>query len=311
MTPQFQSIYRPFTTLLVSILLTTLGGGCGVKQIAVSSIADSLAGTGDVFAADDDPQLIRDAAPFSLKLMESVLAETPKHKGLLTATSSSFTQYAYAFLVQDADELETKDIAAANAMRDRARKLLIRARNYGLRGLDVSVPGFSQQLHRNPKATVAMAKKDDVLLLYWTASAWAAAIAISKTDPDLVGDQTIVEAMIDRALELDETFQAGAIHSLLISYEPARQGVTTTPESRARKHFDRAVELSGGEMAAPYLALAEAVSIQKQNRKEFESLLNQAIAIDVIKKPQWRLANLIMQRRAKWLLARTSELFVE
>jgi hypothetical protein len=117
--------------------------------------------------------------------------------------------------------------------------------------------------------------------------------------------------MIDRALELDESYQYGAIHSLLISYEPSRLGATTTPEVRARKHFERAVELSGGMQAAPYLALAEAVSVQKQDKKEFESLLNQALAIDVDKKPQWRLANLIMQRRAKWLLSRENELFIE
>lgn len=291
--------------------LLFLSTGCSIRQIAVNSIADSLSTSGDVIASDNDPELIRDAAPFSLKLMESVLAETPNHNGLLTATSSSFTQYAYAFVVQDADELETTDIAAANAKRDRARKLLIRARDYGLRAIDVNHKGFSQQLHSNPKQVVGALNKSDVPAMYWTATAWAAAISISKNDPDLVGDQSVVEALIDRALELDESYQSGAIHSLLISYEPARQGVTTTPESRARKHFERAIQLSDQQMAAPYVALAEAVSIQKQNRAEFESLLKQALAIDVDKKPQWRLANLIMQRRANWLLSRTTELFVE
>jgi predicted anti-sigma-YlaC factor YlaD len=306
---------RRFPSRLVGLGLCALiicaNVGCSVQKIAVNSMADALAGTGDVFASDDDPQLIRDAAPFSLKLMESVLAEAPQHRGLLTTTAASFTQYAYAFIMQDADELESKDIAAANVLRDRARKLLLRARNYGLRGLDAAHSGFSSQLHQNLAGAIKQLKKDDVPLLYWTATSWAAAITISKTDPDLVADQTVVEAMIDRALELDESYQYGAIHSLLISYEPSRLGAATTPEVRARKHFERAVELSGGMQAAPYLALAEAVCVQKQDKKEFESLLNKALAIDVDKKPQWRLANLIMQRRAKWLLSRENELFIE
>ena len=285
--------------------------GCSVRQMAVNNLADALSGTGSVFASDDDPELIREATPFSLKLMESVLAQTPRHKELLTTTSSSFTQYTYAFIEQDADELETRDIAAATALRDRARKLLLRARDYGLRGLDVSHAGFSQELRKNPRQAASHAKRADVPLLYWTAASWGSAITISKNDPNLVSDQVIVEALIDRALELNESYEHGAIHSFLISYEPARQGAGTTAESRARKHFQRAVELSGGYQAAPYVALAEAVSIQKQDRPEFESLLKQALAIDVNAHPEWRLANLIMQRRAKWLLSRTSELFVE
>ena len=148
-------------------------------------------------------------------------------------------------------------------------------------------------------------------LLYWTAASWGAAISVSKDQPELVADQLIVEALIDRALELDEKFENGAIHSFLISYETSRQGATGDPAERARKHFARAVELSGGHSAGPYIALAEAVSVEKQDRAEFERLLQRALAIDPDKKPEMRLANLIYQRRARWLLARADELFAE
>jgi hypothetical protein len=39
-------------------------------------------------------------------------------------------------------------------------------------------------------------------------------------------------------------------------------------------------------------------------------LLKQALAIDPNAKPEWRLANLVMQRRAKWLLSRIDQLFL-
>jgi predicted anti-sigma-YlaC factor YlaD len=50
--------------------------------------------------------------------------------------------------------------------------------------------------------------------------------------------------------------------------------------------------------------------VQKQDLNEFKSLLNQALAINVDARPEWRLVNLVMQRRAKWLLTRTDELFL-
>ncbi len=298
--------------LFAALLAALTGTGCGVKKIAVNKIGDALASGGTTFMSDDDPELVRGAVPFSLKLMESLLAESPRHRGLLLAASSGFTAYAYAFVQQEADEMEDRDLASADLLRARARRLYLRARDYGLRGLDVRHPGFAKNLRDNPKATVrriTLAK--EVPLLYWAAASWGAAISVSKDNPELIADQPIVEALVDRALALDEGFERGAIHGFLISYEPSRPGAKGDPLARSREHFERARALSRGELASTYVALAETVSVQKQDRREFESLLNRALAIDVNARPESRLVNLVMQRRARWLLSRTDKLFAE
>jgi tetratricopeptide (TPR) repeat protein len=119
-----------------------------------------------------------------------------------------------------------------------------------------------------------------------------------------------MEALIDRALELDDSYGRGAIHSFLITYEMSRQGQPGDPAARARAHFERAMALSEGKDAAPLVALAEAVTVQQQDAKEFESLLNRALAIDPNVQVDTRLQNLIMQRRARWLVSRKAELFL-
>jgi predicted anti-sigma-YlaC factor YlaD len=279
--------------------------------MAVNKIGDSLASSGTTFASDDDPDLIADAVPFSLKLMESLLSASPKHQGLLLATASGFTQYAYAFVQQDADEMENRDFTAAQAARARAKRLYIRARDYGLRGLATRHKDFGAALRAHPREAVRVTKKDDVPLLYWTAAAWGAAVSLSKDDPNLVADQPVFEALIDRALELDESFDHGAIHGFLISYESARQGASGDPNERARAHFERAVALTDGQSASPFVSYAEAVAVAKQDRAEFQSVLERALAIDPDSKPEWRLANLIMQRRARWLLSMEDDLFID
>ena len=296
--------------VVFAAFLSAVATGCSVRRMAVNRLSDALAAGGTTFASDDDPELVKAAAPFSLKLMESLLDENPKHAGLLFATASGFTQYAYAFVQQDADEMEENDLAAATEMRARVRRLYIRARNYGLRGLEVSHRGFEKALRNDPKAAVHAGKVDDVRLLYWTAVSWGAAISVSKDNPDLIGELPIVEALIDRALELDESFDRGAIHSFLVSYEMSRPGAEGKPEERARRHFERAMELSGGQMAGPLVALAESVSVKQQDVTGFKELLGRALAINVDAKPEWRLVNLVMQRRARWLLSRTDELFL-
>ena len=297
--------------LCVTMLsLAVLGSGCSVKRMAVNTVGNALAGSGTTFASDDDPELIKAAVPFSLKLMESLLNENPRHEGLLLATARGFTQYGYAFVQEDADEMEDKDLAAAEEMRGRARRLYLRAHNYGLRGLEIRHKGFAKALRANPKAAVSMTAAKDVPLLYWTALSWAAAISLSKDNPDLIAELPMVEAMMDRALTLDESFDHGGIHAYLITYEMSRPGGSGEPAARSRQHFERALALSGGQDAGPMVSFAEAVCVQKQNLKEFESVLHLALAINPDLKPEWRLANLVMQRRAKWLLSRTEQLFL-
>ena len=96
-------------------------------------------------------------------------------------------------------------------------------------------------------------------------------------------------------------------------HTPSAGAATTTsgdPAERARAHFRRAVELSGGADASPYVTLAEAVCVPAQDAGEFSSLLGKALAIDADAHPEIRLSNLVMQRRARWLLARRDNLIL-
>ncbi len=295
--------------LLLGALITLSVTGCSsLKKAVINRAGDVLSGSGTTFSSDDDPEFVKNAIPFSLKMMESLLAETPKHRGLLLASTSYFTQYGYAFIAQEADELDDKDLVAANEMRDRASKMFRRAWNYGMRGLEVDHPGFEKQLRDNPKQAVKQLAKKDVPLAYWTAASGGLRIRADK--PETVGDQLMVEALIDRALELDESYDRGVIHAFLIKYEMSRQGMKGDAAARSRKHFARAVVLSNRIDAGPYVSLAEAVAVPKQDSKEFESLLNKALAIDVDAHPELRLSNTVMQRRAKWLLARKDDLIL-
>jgi predicted anti-sigma-YlaC factor YlaD len=299
---------RVLHTSLV-ILLSVLTAGCGsLRKVVVNKAGDALCGSGTTFSSDDDPEFIASAIPFSLKIMETLLAESPKHEGLLFATTSYFTQYGYAFIQQQADELEEKDLAAAGEQRERAGRMFRRAWNYGIRGLEVRHPGFEKELRANPHAAVLKLKKEDVPQLYWTAA--AGGLRIRADRPETVAEQPLVEALVDRALALDESYGNGAIHSFLIKYEMNRQGAKGNAAGRSQRHFERAVELSGGHDAGPYVSFAEAVCVPQQDAKRFEDLLGKALAIDVDAKPESRLSNMVMQRRARWLLARKDDLIL-
>jgi predicted anti-sigma-YlaC factor YlaD len=277
----------------------------------MNQVAGVLATSTDTYLSDDDPQLIREALPFTLKLMEGTLAETPRHRGLLLQTCASFTQYAYGFIKFDADVIEDDDYKASKKLNQRAKKLFLRARDYCLRGMALRHRDVGLRLRKDPLGTAARLDIHDVEMAYWVAAAWGSAISVGKDDAELIADQVVVEALFDRLLELDPDFDQGAVHEAMISYEMARQGGEGKPEDRARAHFARAIELSQGHRAAPYVSLAESVALQLQNKKEFEALLAKALAVEVDKYPSSRCLNLVMQDRARWLLSLKDDLFIE
>ena len=129
-----QSFLKPLNFRVLLMCLLAAAAGCSIRKVAVNKLGNALASGGSTYESDDDPELVASAVPFGLKLMESLLAESPKHAGLLLAASSGFTEYAYAFVGQQADETRAENLDRSDAMRERARSA---AKEAGLTNVDV------------------------------------------------------------------------------------------------------------------------------------------------------------------------------
>ena len=106
-------------------------------------------------------------------------------------------------------------------------------------------------------------------LLYWTGAAWSLAVASSPDDPALLADLPRCEALMRRALALDEGYDDGAIHEYFVAFEGGRPEAMGGSVERARSHLERAMELSGGRKVSPLVTFAETVSVRTQDRKGF------------------------------------------
>lgn len=303
---------NPFVFCL--ILVFALGSsGCSVRKIAVNKLADTLSGGGDSFASDDDPELIRDALPFALKTQEMLLAEAPEHGGLLVATCKGFTTYAFGFVQLEADYLELESYRAAQEQRERAFKLYGRALGYCFRALELRWPGIEARLRSRAETAVKdLGGADDLEALYWTAMAWGARISVGLDRPEVVVHLPAARALLERCLELDEDWGQGTLHDSMITVEALPETMGGS-EERARQHLERAVELSGDQRAGPYVTWAGSISVRKQDKEEFRTMLEKALAIDPDgpeARPTDRLANRVFQKRARFLLDQIDDLFL-
>ena len=293
--------------LIIFTLGVLLFAGCSVKRTAVNIVGSALSSGGGVYVSDDDPELIREAIPFGLKTFESLLAVSPKHKGLLLAAASGFC--AYAYLLQDeAERFDAIDLSRARTLNGRACKHYLRSRNYALRGLELEHPNFIALLKKDSVFALSQTIKGDVPFLYWAGASWAGALTAAKANLTLMGDLPLAGALVQRVVQLDETYEYGAAHEFLISYEGSRLGGSSL---QARKHYSRAIEISGGQRASAHLALAQSVTIREQNISEFKELMKAALAVNPDKVPQLRLLNTIARRRAGWMLKNISNYFLD
>lgn len=303
---------RPHSILFLCCLASSLllGACSSVKNVAVKKLADTLSEGGDVFTSDDDPELIRDALPFALKTQEMLLAEVPDHQGLLLSTCKGFTLYGFAFVELEADRLELESYRAAKAERQRASKLYRRAHGYCMEAMELRFPGSEEGLIRRPKATLAAATIDDIPLLHWTALSWGARISLSLDQPEVVVDLPVVRSLLERALELQADYDFGALHEAMIAVEGLPETMGGSLE-RARHHFERAEDLSAGHRVGIYVSWAKSISVANQDRREFQTMLDKALAVDLDVFETERVANIIQQRRARFLLDQIDDLFLE
>jgi predicted anti-sigma-YlaC factor YlaD len=296
--------------LFLSVFMT----GCSINKAIMNGAGNALSsGGGTVFTSDDDIQLVGDALPFALKLYESILDGVPNHANLLMATGKLCIMYSFAYIQGPADLLPDSQIELQLEQLKRSKNLYLRGARYCMRSLEAKHKGFTNEFRGTnlaPYLDKTFVKKEDAQSLYWTGMAWMGAFTADKFDMNLSVNSGRAVKLINRALALDEAMDHGSIHEFFITYYGSLPASMGGSEAKAREHFKRAIELSRGLKAGPYLSLASSVSMNKQDKAEFTSLLEQAVAVDPDKDPANRLLNLISIKKAHWMLDHLDKFFV-
>jgi predicted anti-sigma-YlaC factor YlaD len=297
----------------VALFLALSQQAC-LKTIALGSLADAMSSTGTTFSSDEDPELVAAAVPFALKTMESLMPELPEHAALRIAACSGFTQYGYAFVLHPAKLQDNVTVERAAALR--AKKIFLRARRYCIEALEITHKGFARAVGEDKASlteksdVIAKMQKADVPALYWLSAATALSVTSLKEQVDQVPNLPVVDVLIHRALALDPDWDKGTLWEFMIAFDGGRSEGMGGSAKRAREAYEKAVQLSEGKKAGPHVSLAENVSVAEQNRKEFDALLDKALAVDVDAAPEYRLANVLAERRAAKLKATAGDLIL-
>ena len=288
-----RQIFRFVVLGLTTMVICSMTAGCAVfVSSATGKLASNLT---DAISNNDDLATVEAGAPAYLLMIDGLVEGNPDSETLLRAGANMYAMYAGVF-VED---------------QDRAKRLTDKALAYAVRGLcqrrkeactlrDCDFDSFT--------AIVASLSKGDVPSLYALGSAWAGWIQARRDDWNAVAQVARVEAIMNRVLELDESYELGSAHvylgTLATLVPPAMGG---KPES-AKTHFERALSLSRGENLMFKVLYAQQYARMVFDRDLHDRLLNEVIEADP-HVPGLVLVNTLAQKQARELLATSPDYF--
>ena len=292
--------------LIIGCLFLT---SCALEHQLLQTAGNAIAIQGG--DEEEDLEIAQNASAFYIKLSEAMLRAVPDHVALAESTTATLTQYAYAFVATQAEQVEAQSSKQAFALRIRAAKLYTRAKVHGLKALELQQAGL---LHALEKADLALAqppqlqapyrlKSELTGLAYWSAASWAGAISLSKDSPELVAELPQVVALAKLAYDAQPNFGNGALASLMGALEMAKAGGSKT---QALAYFDLALKTSKRQDPGALVSKAENYALPMADPILFESLLREALDCKPSKND---VATQVMLTRARWLLEHAEDYF--
>jgi hypothetical protein len=206
---------------------------------------------------------------------------------------------------------DAKDDDLAEYHKKRAKMAYDRAVFYGLELLKHTDEGFEAARKNHDIMGKWLSdhftdKENDVPNIFWTGYAWMARVALMKGDPDVgaqyVADLDVGVSMVERAVQLDSTYNNHSGLVALAAYHSRMRSVTEN--AQAKELFEKALQLTERKTLMVQLNYATRFACVTGDRALYDKLLNEVLAADD-PDPKQRFTNTLAKRRAKrWLLPR-------
>lgn len=285
---------NPSTVSLLRVALfigsVLLLAGCSTGKMVVRGSQTIMDSGIEAMNRESDLQLARAAMPANLKLMEGMLLEDPDNIDLLLYAAQGFYGYSYGFI-------ETEDA-------DRASDLYRRCygyarRTFSLRGFDVDPETASSDALQN---ALASAGKHDVPAIFWSASCLGKWVDMNRDNIAGIAGLSNVATLMQRVIELDETYYHGAAHMFFGVYYGGRAPMLGGDFALAEQHFRRAAEINNDKLLLVDLLQAEYLDRQQLNQEAFHQRLLGILEAPDDLYPQMALINAISKDKAALLL---------
>ncbi|WP_428097523.1 TRAP transporter TatT component family protein [Candidatus Rariloculus sp.] len=284
------TVHLAARSLAAGMLISCLLGGC--TSMLGSIAAGTLSAT---ILNQDDPALVESGVPAYMLLVDGMISQNPDNKDLLAVGAQLYALYGSRF------EPEMSRVPILTG----------KARDYGQRAICLAhAPACDWEGMSYDAFVSALSEVDgrNIDYLYAYSVSWLSYLDATSEDWSAVAELPWVDAALERSLELDESYEQGALHSYLGIINALRPPALGGEPDVAQAHFERAIELSGGRDLSVKVEYARRYARLMFDQELHDRLLMEVLAAPV-EMPGYTLFNVLAQREAEQLLASSREYF--
>lgn len=290
-----KSLQHLFSVAL--LLACVLASGCVLVRKGAAKIISPMATQLSAgFMHENDVELVREGAPAFLLMLDALAEAHPDNPAVLIAAAEAQIAYATGFVDK--------------SQKERSKAMFLKAKTYGLRALANNKRFARAQTGSHDEFVQALSsfKKKDADALLTTATAWVMWIIANSDSPAALGDMPKVLEMMKRVHVLDPGIRQGGVDQFYGIYFTVLPLGGGRDLDKARKHFERSIEIAGPDYLLNRVTFAEFYARYAFDQELFERTLRQVVAAkpDV---PEFTLMNAVAQRRAEALLGQMDDLF--
>jgi hypothetical protein len=283
------------TSILGNVLLAALAllFSTGCTSLIVNPLLDPLALS---LQKQTDLELLEEGSPSLLLLLDGLIAGDPDNVRLLMTATKAYGAYA-TILYEDGKT-------------ERAVNMSVKARNYGISLINQlhGLKNINGQTLGEIEKALAKIPQDQVGYLFWGAYGWATWIQHQEGAAAAMADLPIVELIMLRVVELDDSYYFGGAHIFLGSYYGGRPRIYGGKPEISRKHFERALEINQRQFLLTQVAYAQTYARMMFDRELYLKLLKEVIE-EPLKDSDMASSNKLAKVMAEKLIDQVDEFF--
>ncbi|MCK5092644.1 MAG: hypothetical protein KAR30_08970, partial [Gammaproteobacteria bacterium] len=278
--------------LVVGLLLLT---GCSINQLTVRASLPLV--EGGLVALQSEPDLMLAEAAFApnIELLEGMIVNDPGNTVLRSYMIQAYNGYAFSF-VEDND-------------RERASRFYYRGVKHGFAAFKHQGLDLEKLTVDEIQSAVADKGLDSVPLMFWMASCWAKWIDLSRDNPVAIAQLSKASTLMDRVIELDESYFYGGPHWFFGVFYGGRAPMFGGDFDKAKQHFDKGREITQNKLLIIDLLQAQFLARQMLDQRMFHDKLTAIIDAPDGLFPEVELLNRVAKKKAGILLKLENEWF--
>jgi len=270
---------------LLAAVVTLIVVACSPKTMIVNQMTEMVDDGITAYERDSDLDLVEKSIPANIKLLETMLVNSPSNDRLATLIARLCGSYGFGFVETRLEKAlyqataKNPDGSEIQSLKGQVNRIFEKGMRYALDALEQREPGARAAFSKVTSIEPYLARLDnaDVAPLFWYGFNLGAWVNRNLDSIRAVSRAHVARKVMERILDLDPAHHNGGAHLYLLAYFGSRPPMMGGNQAKAREHYIEVKRIAGDDYLLAELFYARFCLQQQQERDAFEATLQRIV----------------------------------